>query len=156
MSWYDPKEASRVIPEGDYDAVLEGAEHQYSKAGKPMVKMTVRVYAEDSEIVLFDYLVSSQATTWKIAAFASAVGQSEAFKAGKFDPIALIGTNLRVKVGTRTSPEYGEQNQIVGYSLAAPSRKAPQPAAPKRTAAPASKPSADLANTTIDEDDIPF
>lgn len=156
MSWYDPKEASRVIPEGDYDAVLEGAEHQHSKAGKPMVRMTVRVYAEGSEIVLFDYLVSSQATTWKIAAFASAVGQGDAFKAGTFDPISLIGTNLRVKVGIRNSPEYGEQNQIVGYSLAAPSRKAPQPAAPSRTAAPARKPNADTSNTTIDESDIPF
>lgn len=157
MSWYNPKEASRVLEAGEYDGTIESAEHQTSKAGNPMVKMGVRVYSGEGDIVLYDYLVSGLATTWKIAAFASAMGKSREFEVGQFDPLDLIGTNVRVRLVVKKSPEYGDKNQIAGYSLSNLSKPKTAPAAKPSQPAKASKPTADIPpGTTIDEDDIPF
>lgn len=52
---YIEESQARLIPEGDHKVRIDGAEEMYSKAGAPMIKLTLKVSGETSK--LFYYLV---------------------------------------------------------------------------------------------------
>lgn len=115
MSWYKAKDAEKpVLPEGEYEAVLEKATSEISKtSGARMKKLQIRAYGPDFEVVLFDYLVASAA--WKIKDFAVAVGELKAFEAEQFDPADQLGSTFSVTLKIVRSDEFGSQNKIKMY-----------------------------------------
>lgn len=113
MSWYDPKDATETIPEGEYDAAIHFAEHGVSKSkGRPQCKVGITIYGP-REIKVYDYL--SPDAVWKIKQFAVSLGKRDVFDSGDFNPVDYVNHNVRVKVKIEESDQYGDQNKIVKY-----------------------------------------
>ena len=144
MSWYNPKDASKpVLAEGEYEAVLEHAEHKESKSnGKPMCEVKFRVYGE-TEVMVYEYFTA--ATIWKAKKLAQALDKLAEFDAGLFDPVNCAGMNLRVEVKIQPDDVYGDKNKIAKYlpssGVSAPAKDAQR------------KPASDVNPSDID---IPF
>lgn len=111
---YNAKDAATTWPDGTYQAALLYAEETTSKNDNPMYKLTVEVYQGEKAIRIFEYAVIPS-MLWKVKKLARALGQSDAFDAGKFDPAEWIGHGFSVVLATKDDPKYGEQNIIKDY-----------------------------------------
>lgn len=145
MGWYDPKAGTNVLPEGEYEATIESVENKPSSSGKPMQRVTFRVYGT-TERTIREYFVQPD-SVWKYRKLAQALNQVGAFDAGTFDAANHIGANLRVKLGIKTTAEYGDQNTVEAFMPTAVRGSEPTTRA---------KPPAGKASAVIDSDDIPF
>jgi hypothetical protein len=113
---YDPRSASRCLPAGNYEAVLESAEEATSKKGNAMlvVKWTVFESADNYREVK-DFIVHPS-TVWKLKNIARAWGLLGSFEAGTFDLQDHLQKHITVVMEIQVGdPKYGEQNSIVGY-----------------------------------------
>lgn len=133
---YDPNKATMTLPKGEYQAVLIDAEELDSKTGKPMQKITFRVYADNPtrEILLTDYVVdpnNNNFAAYRYRKLAEAIGCEKDFKAGTFDAKDHMNAGLSLVIDTEESDKYGEQNRIKGFKPKAFSFKVPDPKAAK-------------------------
>ena len=113
--------------EGNYLLVVIGAEEKTSQKGSEMIELKLEVVgpdiAEDEGAILYDYLVFSQNTAWKIDEFRAACGET-IVEGAEIDIEAddLIGKTVeahlvieefkgkkRNKVGNYLEPEGGEK-----------------------------------------------
>lgn len=65
------------VPAGDYRLKVVEASEDTSKAGNDMIKLKLRIVKEDGSNgpALFDYLVFSESSRWKVDAFLMSAGQ---------------------------------------------------------------------------------
>lgn len=112
---YDPKDARKTLPDGKYEAELIKCEEKTSKAGKPMVELTWRIYPNDHPSVQLRDWVAIPSGVWKLEKMAKAWGKEAAFKDATFNPEQHLNETLIVKLKTRADDKYGEQNTIAGY-----------------------------------------
>ena len=142
----DQPEKSFFVPAGDYPVtIVEASETVSRSSGADMIKLTLEVEAPDgSSVTLFDYLVATPSSAWKIDAFRRALGQQvikgEAVELAAED---LVGRTLRARLKVESFE--GKQNNKVEAWLA-PLVGAPAPAT--AAAAPAASPAV--------EEDVPF
>ena len=120
----------RLVPAGDYLlTVLEAAE-TVSQNGTEMIKLKLEV--EGHGVRLFDYLVASESSYWKIDTFRKAIG--EAVTQG--EEVELVAANLEGRQGyarLRIEDYQGKRNNKVDMWLTKrpPSRSvAPKPVVP--------------------------
>jgi hypothetical protein len=105
-----------LVPDGEYDATIVSAVEKSSKSGNPMMEVAVRVYVPGGQTVeILDWLM--EAMSWKIQHLSKAIGHD--FAAGSLDPADVMDRNVRVRVATQDSPQYGNQNRIGDYLGAA-------------------------------------
>jgi hypothetical protein len=120
-----PKQAEFTVPAGDYNLRVVEAIADTSKTGNDMVKMKLRVIKDDGTEgpALFDYLVFSTSSFWKIDAFLKSCGKHPGDGGGfPFVPDDMtdslddmIGLECR---GTLTVEEYqGRKSNKVGAYL---------------------------------------
>lgn len=148
---YDPSAASkaRLIDEGEYQATIVGAEEKLSKSsGKPMVQITFDVWMPDNSTRKFWEYVTEGAI-YKLKAIADAIGATDAFASGVFDPGTYLNQNLDIKIKHRADRQSGEMRANIVEFLPSSLGKA-APAKPAKVAAGVP------ADTTVTEDDIPF
>ena len=135
------------LPAGDYPVtIVEASETVSRSTGADMIKLTLDAEAPDGATAkVFDYLVASASSAWKIDAFRRALGhevvQGEPVELSAED---LIGRTLRARL--KVEEFNGRANNKVEAWLAplAGSGNAP---------APAPRASAPTAPTTKKEDD---
>ncbi|AKC83111.1 hypothetical protein IMCC26134_10560 [Verrucomicrobia bacterium IMCC26134] len=135
------------LPAGDYSVtIVEASETVSRSTGADMIKLTLDAEAPDGATAkVFDYLVASASSAWKIDAFRRALGhevvQGEPVELAAED---LIGRTLRARL--KVEEFNGRANNKVEAWLAplAGSGNAP---------APAPRASAPTAPTTKKEDD---
>jgi hypothetical protein len=135
------------LPAGDYDVtIVEASETVSRSTGADMIKLTLEAEASDgsgSTVKVFDYLVASPSSAWKIDAFRRALGhevvQGEPVELHADD---LVGRTLRARL--KVEEFNGRQNNKVEAWLAplagSGSATAPAPRASTPTAAPAANP----------------
>lgn len=165
---YDPQDAVRVIPEGEYQATLikveDGVTGENSQnPGQPKQVWTWRVYAGDQQIQLQEH-VTIPAGTWKIGALAYVLGRKDDFEQGTFQADNHINSTimLQVKVQKGDAKFPKDQNRVGKYlpRPRAAQRPAPTgPAAPqgRRPTPPQGQPVAPYGDEQqFAEDDIPF
>lgn len=111
---YDPKDAVLVFPAGDYPAALASCEQKMSKAGNDMYELAFDVWQGERQMQVRDYVVMPQ-FLWKLKRLARAIGQSDAFEAGKFDPAEHIGRNLVVSLEIESRDGFDDRNLIRAY-----------------------------------------
>lgn len=148
---YDPKDAANALPEGDYDAVLASVESKESKSGNQMEVWTFDIYPPEGATKKVKEYVTAKAA-FKIRDLAKALGQSDLFKAGKFQAEDYIDSKLKLELIVEESPEYGDQNRIKKYLPPATSKARPSTPATSSKAKPKSDPN----DPRIDHDSIPF
>jgi hypothetical protein len=135
------------LPAGDYSVtIVEASETVSRSTGADMIKLTLDAEAPDGATAkVFDYLVASASSAWKIDAFRRALGhevvQGEPVELAAED---LVGRTLRARL--KVEEFNGRANNKVEAWLAplATSGNAP---------APAPRASAPTAPTTKKEDD---
>ena len=124
----------RFVPTGDYLlTVLEAAE-TVSQNGTEMIKLKLEV--EGHGVRLFDYLVASESSYWKIDTFRKAIG--EAVTQG--EEVELLAANLEGRQGyarLRIEDYQGKRNNKVDMWLTKrpPSRPVASKPAPATAAA---------------------
>ena len=114
---YNPKDASTVLPAGEYDATLTAVINTddtggplTSKKGEDMEKIVFTVYSDKGERRLTDFIVSS-VVAWKYGVLSKALGHKDAFDAGTFDPANHLGENVRLVLEVEDF-DGKEQNKI--------------------------------------------
>lgn len=67
------------VPEGEYKFRVVEATDDTSKTGNEMIKLKLRVIREDETEgpALFDYLVFTESSFWKVDAYCASVGRDE-------------------------------------------------------------------------------
>ena len=70
-----PTDAAQSYPAGFYPAKIIGSEEKYSKAGRPMLQLTLEVDAGGPKTVeVREYLLLEHASAWKVEQYLSAIG----------------------------------------------------------------------------------
>jgi hypothetical protein len=65
----------QVLPEGDYDFVVDDAGEKESSKGNPMIELQLLVEHDGAKVRVFDNLVFVENAFWKIDAFRLATGE---------------------------------------------------------------------------------
>lgn len=139
--------AAGLFPAGEYNFEITDASEETSKAGNDMLKLVATVYnGAGQQTLVFDYLVDTERTAYKIRHFAAAVGLLPAYERGQLTAPDCVGRAGRCKLAIvkDKNGQYPDRNGIADYLAPAGG------AAPSRTAAMAGAPSRDL------DDEIPF
>jgi uncharacterized protein DUF669 len=140
---------------GDYDfEVNDASEERSSSTGNDMIKLTLHVFNEDgNKRTVFDYLVNSEKSQFKIRHFADAVGLIASYERGELDVNEIVAKTGRLKL--RIKPAQGDYpaNNSVGDYI-------PRGDLPEKVTRPAARPSAPASAATrvnVDlDDEIPF
>lgn len=136
-----------MFPAGVYPFNVDTAEDAISKtSGKPMMKLQVRIYAEDGgEKVIFDYLMPSFAR--KLSEFCKLTGLEAAYKAGSLTAHDCVGRQGYVSVKiTPAKDGYDPKNEI-GFYCPKPEKSLAGAPAGRLAAGP---------DKLKEDDDIPF
>src|ERR1043166_386399 len=87
-----------LLPPGEYNATVTGAQDKISNNGNEMLELVLIVYGPESRrVTVFDYLVATEASSWKIAKFCVAAGIE--YEAGIIRPEHCKDAYVRVNVG---------------------------------------------------------
>lgn len=136
-----------TLPPNTYDAELVSYEFTTSKKGNPMVALKLKVYGDNSEHTISDWLVDLESMAWKTKAFVEAVGQTYGLPID-FDKVT--GKLFQVKIiedsYTNDKGEKVTQNKVNDYYPAA--KNSARPVAPVRTVSEV--------GSDIKDSDLPF
>lgn len=128
------------LPDGWYDVTIDSAEVKQTKAGNGSyikVRYNVTGPTHGGRVVFGNFNISNpnpkaeEIGRKQLGELMTAISLAELS-----DTDQLVGGQLRIKLATRSSPEYGDQNEVKGYRLRGGSA---QPAAAKPAAAPAAR-----------------
>lgn len=113
---YDPKDAVLVLPEGEYNAVLEKYEEKVSKKGNDMMVLTWKIFPSDERpgLLVTDYVVLPS-FTWKLKKLANAMGRLKDFENQAFQPEDYVGQSVRVALTIDKQEGYDDKNAIGSY-----------------------------------------
>lgn len=107
-----------LLPAGEYPFEVVGAEDKISKSGNDMTELTVKVYDIDGiGHSIFDYLVATKKSAFKIRHFAEAAGLLPNYETGNLPADVMVGRSGYCKVIIRKDDkgEYPDKNQIADY-----------------------------------------
>lgn len=139
-------QSANLWPDGEYDFEVKEASEETSNAGNDMFKLELWIYnQEGGRRIVFDYLVSSEKSAWKIRHFAASCGLLPQYEAGQLIESEIVGRTGRCAIATQPAKDnYPAKNVVRGYVKAAATSRASVPSS--RAKAPAG----DI------DDDIPF
>jgi hypothetical protein len=100
------------LPAGDYDFVILDAAETTSKAGNDMLKVKLDIKDEH----IYDYLLTTGSTAWKLKAFCRAMNLLDKYQSGSLNAGDLIGRKGRVELGIEDAKEgYDARNRVKKY-----------------------------------------
>lgn len=136
---FEPKTEKEVseaglLPHGTYDFEVVEAVEKQSKAGNDMVELKVRVFDSQGRYRnIFDYLVGSDGSAYKVRHFAEATDMLDAYDHGELRAQDMIGRAGQCKVIIKKdkSGQYPDKNSIADYLKASsPTSGDPRPEPP--------------------------
>jgi hypothetical protein len=113
-------EANLVTP-GTYDFEVVSASDDLSKSGNEMIKLKLRIFTDDGERTVFDYLL--EAIPHKFRHFFDAIGMIDKYDSGEVSAIDCAGVAGKVKIGIQKdkSGTYADRNTVLDYIVGEPS-----------------------------------
>ena|SRR3990167_6024105 len=106
-----------LLPEGEYDFDVIGAEEQTSKSGNAMIKLTLKVYGYNGEITtVYDYLLAS--LEYKIKHFCDTAGLVAEYEAGTLsaDMCSNRSGKCKLKIDKDKNGVYEDKNAVKDYT----------------------------------------
>src|SRR5690348_15577007 len=86
------KQATGLWEDGIYDYEVKEAEEKISNNGNEMTALQVQVFDKNGDSkILYDYLVNTEKTQFKIRQFAASCGLLDAYKTGTLMESEMIG-----------------------------------------------------------------
>lgn len=136
-------QSANLWPDGEYDYTVRAAEEKLSGAGNEMTELQVTVFdSEGTEKLVYDYLVSSPKSAWKIRHFAASCGLLSKYETGSLEAFEMVGRPGRCVLASRPAKDgYPAKNVIRDYVATSQAQQ---------TKTPAKAPADDLS------DEIPF
>jgi hypothetical protein len=113
----NPESKTFTVPAGDYTLRVIEAKEDTSKSGNDMIKLSLAVVKEDGTngVRLFDYLVFTEASRWKVDAFLQACGKHPGEgKSLDLDCDAMIGWEAEATLAI-DKHEGKESNKVAAY-----------------------------------------
>lgn len=111
--------AGGLWPAGDYSFEVAAAEDTVSKAsGADMVKLTLHIFDNTgSKKTVWDYLVGSEASQFKVRGFAVATGLLAQYEAGELEAIDMEGRTGRCKIVQQIdrTGAFPDKNSVANY-----------------------------------------
>jgi hypothetical protein len=116
FNYVDNPQRFSVLEKGVYEAQCVSFEYGTSKAGNQQVVLSLKIYHDDEEVSLRDWLPNTSGSQWKVKAFTEAVGQIYE-KGGTLDMDRAINKLFRVVINKkpRTDQPDQMQNNVEGY-----------------------------------------
>lgn len=111
------EELEFCVPEGDYKLKVVSAEEQTSKSGNDMIKLKLRIQNKDGTegAALFDYLVFSESSLWRVQSFLKACDMDvEEGKDVNIEAAELIGWECEATLSIDIY-EGKKSNKVVAY-----------------------------------------
>lgn len=142
-------QSSNLWPDGEYDFEVKEAEEKEAKSGNDMFAMELWLYDQaGGRKVIFDYLVLSEKSAWKLRHFASSCGMISQYESGAMMAGEMFGRTGRCTIGTQPAKDgFPAKNVVRGYVKGnGPSLSRPAQQPSQRAKAPAG----DL------DDEVPF
>ena len=105
-----------VFPKGEYDFEVIKAIDEISKAGNPMIKLEIDIFAPDScKSRVFDYLLESIA--YKLKHFCEAVKLHNEYETGNITADMCSGRSGRCVISIKhdKTGEYPDKNEVRDY-----------------------------------------
>lgn len=103
-----------VIPAGVYDAVVEKATNDVSKAGNDMIEIYLKVFTPAGVATsVKDYLVSTPGALYKVRHFCDSAGID--FSKNELEAGECVDKNVKVKLKLEKSEEWGDKNSVEDY-----------------------------------------
>ena|ERR1700731_2828224 len=147
----------------DYDFEVHDASEERSSTGNDMIKLTLYVFNnEGNKRTVFDYLVNSEKSQFKIRHFAAAVGLVAHYERGELDVNDIVERTGRLKLGIKKAQgDYPANNQVMDYlprdgKAPRAARPASRPSAPARPAARSAASTGTRPSSEDLDDSIPF
>lgn len=112
---YNPQDAKRTcLPDGTYDAELMSVTEKVSRAGEQMLEVIWTIPLNGKENKVKDFVLNPK-TVFKLENIAKAWGEFQVFEEGRFDLAEHIRRQITLKLNVKSSPEFGNQNNVVAY-----------------------------------------
>ena len=105
---FEPEEKKPTLDEGIYNAVCIKAVDGHSKAGNPMITLTVKIYYQDKEAFLYDYILPNFKS--KFVSFVTAIGKKSSLEKGELNEFDCVGVMFKVVLKNENS-----ETKIVKY-----------------------------------------
>lgn len=140
-----------LLPPGDYDFEIVGAEETFSKnTGLGMFALELRVISDaGEERKIRDYVMTEGKAAFRLRQLCEACGLLEAYERGELSGFDFERRTGRVKLGVEKSEEYGDKNRVKAYLVPSQNGAASMPPPrPRQEALPAAASAMD--------DEIPF
>lgn len=146
MPTFKPKtdkelQAENLLPIGEYDFEILGAENKTFRTGSEGIALKVGVFTSSgAQRFVNDNLIFQDNCMFKVSNFCKCVGLYEAYKAGNLDAEDCKGRGGKLRLKIEEEGEYPAKNVVANYvapkaANAEPKRSQPQSA--KVTSAPA-------------------
>ncbi len=95
------QERFQLLPDGEYEAVIDKSEDKISSSGNPMMDMHLSVYDKEGRThSVRDFLVFTKGMMWKVIHCAESAGILSEYESKKFCSATIHGRNVRVRVVT--------------------------------------------------------
>lgn len=105
-----------LFPEGEYSFEVAEAEDKTSAAGNEMLAIKLNVSTEDTAHGVYDYLVRTGKTAYKLRHFADAVGMLPDYEKGDLSADKVLGRTGKCKVAVQPEKDgYPAKNVVRDY-----------------------------------------
>lgn len=113
---FNPKDATNLLPDGEYHAQVAVAEEKKSNAGNDMIKLRVRVFGDGRTPLVDDYIVNPS-TLYKLKKLCMAGGIGAKFEAGEINAADLVDLEFTAVIKTQVDKtgQFEDKNIITGY-----------------------------------------
>ena len=139
----DELKAETLLPEGDYDFEVMEAADTTSKKGNDMIKVKLRVFTNNGERHVYDYLMPSMG--FKLRHFCESTGLLSKYDNGTLGAADCANRTGIASIDIEEGKDgYGPKNKVTDYVVKQKDIK---------RAAPVQQPAA---TKTVAEDDIPY
>lgn len=122
---FDPNATTTLLPENWYECSVDRAEETTSKKGNAMMKVTFRVYAGNTQQLIWEYfLPGTPASLTRFKKLCKAIGAD--FDAGEVTPEMLQGQSLEGFVKIHEDEQYGDKNVVAQFRAIGSAASTPQ------------------------------
>jgi hypothetical protein len=102
-------ERFQLLPDGDYQAVIESSVDKMSQSGNPMMDMNLSVYDMNGKPhPVRDFLVFTKGMMWKVIHCANSAGILKEYEEKKFCSETVVGKSVQVRIVTEKGGEIPE------------------------------------------------